>query len=235
MRTLIRSRRSRIVLALKGACHSLGVRCQTQMMTPPWWHSSSFSLTPLFPTACPTPAPGLEVDLLKKLQGASGSPWLLVCFLPKAQLWQPDAAAISSMPWYCVELCIVSARHASDFSLSRAMSSSPRYYSGMNCPNTHFILLCQCWLQFSSVQFSPVVQSCPTLCDPMNRSTPGLPVYHQLLEFTQTHVHQVGDAIQPSHPLSSPSPPAPNPSQHQSLFQWVSSSHDMAKVLEFQL
>ena len=68
-------------------------------------------------------------------------------------------------------------------------------------------------------QFSSVTQSCPTLCDPMNRSTPGLPVHHQLLEFTQTHVHQVGDAIQPSHPLSSPSPPALNPSQHQRLFQ----------------
>ena len=64
-----------------------------------------------------------------------------------------------------------------------------------------------------------VTQSCPTLCDPMNRSTPGLPVHHQLPEFTQTHVHRVSDAIHPSHPLSSPSPPAPNPSQHQSLFQ----------------
>ena len=70
----------------------------------------------------------------------------------------------------------------------------------------------------SSVQFSSVTQSCLTICDPMNRSTPGLPVHHQLPEFTQTHVHQVRDAIQPSHPLSSPSP-APNPSQHQSLFQ----------------
>ena len=79
-----------------------------------------------------------------------------------------------------------------------------------------------------------VVQSCPTLCNPMNRSTPGLPVHHQLPEFTQTHVHLVGDAIQPSHPLSSPSPPAPNPSQHQGLFQWVNSSHEVAKVLEFQ-
>ena len=69
-------------------------------------------------------------------------------------------------------------------------------------------------VQFS---FSSVAQSC--LCDPMNRSTPGLPVHHQLLEFTQTHVHRVSDAIQPSHPLSSPCPPAPNPSQHQSLFQ----------------
>ena len=85
-----------------------------------------------------------------------------------------------------------------------------------------------------SVQFSLVTQSCPTLCDPMNRSTPGLPVHHQLPEFTQIHVHQVSDAIQPSHPLSSPSPPAPNPSQHQSLFQSVNSSHEVAKVLEFQ-
>ena len=81
-----------------------------------------------------------------------------------------------------------------------------------------------CWrkaltLDFLSVQFSSVPQSCPTLCDPKNRSTPGLPVHHQLPEFTQTHVHRVSDAVQPSHPLSSPSPPAPNPSQHQSLFQ----------------
>ena len=68
-------------------------------------------------------------------------------------------------------------------------------------------------------QFSSFSQSCPTFCDPMNHSTPGLPVHHQLLEFAQTHVDRVGDAIQPSHPLSSPSPPAPNPSQHQGLFQ----------------
>ena len=88
---------------------------------------------------------------------------------------------------------------------------------------------------FSSVQFSSVAQSCPTLCDPMNCSTPGLPVHHQLPEFTETHVHRVSDAIQQSHPLSSPSPPAPNPSQHQSLFQWVSSSREVAKVLEFQV
>ena len=86
-----------------------------------------------------------------------------------------------------------------------------------------------------SVQFSSVVQSCPTLCNLMNRSTPGLPVHHHLLEFTQTHVHQVRDAIQPSQPRSSCSPPAPNPSQHQSLFQWVNTSHEVAKVLELQL
>jgi len=86
-----------------------------------------------------------------------------------------------------------------------------------------------------SIQFSSVAQSCPTLCHPMNHSTPGLSVHHQLLEITQTHVLWVGDAIQPSHPLSSPSLPAPNPSQHQDLFQWVNSLHEVAKVLEFQL
>ena len=84
-------------------------------------------------------------------------------------------------------------------------------------------------------QFSSVAQSCSTLCDPINRSTPGLPVHHQLPESTQTHVYWVSDAIQPSHPLSSPFPPAPNPSQHQGLFQWVSYLHQMAKILEFQL
>ena len=84
-------------------------------------------------------------------------------------------------------------------------------------------------------QIRSVAQSCLTLCDPMNRSTPDLPVHHQLPEFTQTHVQRVSDAIQPSHPLSFPSPPAPNLSQHQSLFQWVNSSHEVAKVLEFQL
>ena len=86
-----------------------------------------------------------------------------------------------------------------------------------------------------SIQFSSVAQSCMTICHPMNHSTPGLPVQYQLPEPTQTHVHWVGDAIQPSHPLSSPSPPAPNLSQHQGLLQWVSSSHQVAKVLEFQL
>ena len=105
------------------------------------------------------------------------------------------------------------------------------------------VLLCLCpWVclrgfhiisrnpQFSSGHFSR-----STLCDPMNRSTSGLPVHHQLPEFTQTNVHRVSDAIQQSHPLLSPSPPAPNYSQHQSFFQWVNSSHEVAKVLEFQL
>ena len=84
---------------------------------------------------------------------------------------------------------------------------------------------------FSSVQSLSRVW----LCDPMNCSTPGLPVYHHLPEFTQTHVHRVSDGIQPSHPLLSPSSPAPNLSQHQSLFQWVNSLYEVAKVLEFQL
>ena len=99
--------------------------------------------------------------------------------------------------------------------------------------NSHIIhvchLKCTCreWLCSSvcaaiitiSFQFSSVTQSCPTLCDPMNRSTPGLPVHHQLPEFTQTHVHRVGDAIQPFHPLSSPSPSALNLSKHEGLFK----------------
>ena len=84
-------------------------------------------------------------------------------------------------------------------------------------------------------QFSSVPQSCLTVCKPMNRSMPGLPVHHQLPESIQTHVHWVDDAIQPSHPLWSPSPPALNLSQHQGLFKWVSSSHQVAKVLKFQL
>ena len=86
----------------------------------------------------------------------------------------------------------------------------------------------------AGLSFSSVAQSCLTLCDPVDCSMPGLPVHHQLPEFTQTHVRWVGDAIQPSHPLSSPSPPF-NLAQHQGLFKWVSSSHHVARVLEFQL
>ena len=106
--------------------------------------------------------------------------------------------------------------------------SPPLSQSNWNTPPTHLV-------QFSSVHFSSVAQSCPTLCNPMKHSTLGLPVHHQLPEFTQTLVHRVSDTIQPSHPLSSLSPPAPNLSQHQNLFQWVNSLHEVAKVLEFQL
>ena len=90
------------------------------------------------------------------------------------------------------------------------------------------------WEPHEMYQFSSVAQSCPILWDPMSQSTSGLLVHHQLPEFTQTHVQWVGKAIQPSHPLSFPSPPALNPSQHQGLFQWINSSHEVAKVLEFQ-
>ena len=85
------------------------------------------------------------------------------------------------------------------------------------------------------VQSSSVTQSCLTICNPMNHSTPGLPIHHQLPESTQTHACWIGDAIQPSHPLLSSSPPALNLSQHQGLFKWVSSSHQVAKVLGFQV
>ena len=109
------------------------------------------------------------------------------------------------------------------------------YWALRECQALCSVLCLTQFIYCGSVQFSSVAQSCPTLCDPMNHSTPGLLVHHQLLEFTHTHVHRLNDAIQPSHPLSSPSPPAPNPSQHQSLFQWVNSLHEVAKVLEFQL
>ena len=106
------------------------------------------------------------------------------------------------------------------------------YYFGQNSFRRNGVaLIVNKRVRNAFIQFSSVAQSCPTLCNPMNCSTPGLPVHHQLPEFTQTHIHQVGDTIQPSHPLSSPFPPAPNPSQHQSLFQWVNSSHEVAKVL----
>ena len=107
-------------------------------------------------------------------------------------------------------------------------------------PNLSCVYLSFVWSFFSNLLLvfliNSVAQSCPTLCDPMNRSRPGLPVHHQLPVSTQTHVHQVDDAIQPSHhSLLFPSPPALNLSQHRGLYQWVNSSHQVAKVLEFQL
>ena len=119
-------------------------------------------------------------------------------------------------------------------------SSITRYIQGSNPHNIPWTCLppfnfSDNFLSIRSDQIRSVAQSCPTLCDPMNHSTPGLPVHHKLPELTQTHVHRVSDAIQPSHPLSSPSPPAPSPSQHQSLFQWVNSWHEVGKVLDFQL
>ena len=121
--------------------------------------------------------------------------------------------------------------------VASGLSQGPRTLTN----NEHLLTIC--WLNryihemecLHSICCCSVAQSCPTICDPMGCSKPGFPVHHHLPELTQTHVHQVGDAIQPSHPLSSPSPPAPNPSQHQGLFQWVSSSNQVAKLFEFQL
>ena len=111
--------------------------------------------------------------------------------------------------------------------------TDPQAEASIPCPLDVKTWLIGKGLNVGKVQFSSVAQSCPTLCDPMDCSMPGLPVHHQLSEFTQTQVHWVGDAIQPSHSLSSPSAPTFNLSQHQGLFQGVSSSHQVAKVLEF--
>ena len=101
--------------------------------------------------------------------------------------------------------------------------------------NTFVLCMCVLCLCVYELQFSSVTQSCLTLCDSLEWSMPGFPVHHQLLQFGKTHVHQVGDAIQPAHPLSSPSPPAFNLSQYQCLFQWTHSLHLVAKILEFQV
>ena len=133
------------------------------------------------------------------------------------------------------------------FFLLYSFSPVSKSYSGHNIALNHPVLGSrELWcfsesfpflmtLTILRIQFSSVAQSCPTLCNPMNHSTPGLPIHHQLLEPTQTHVHWVRDAIQPSEALSSPSPSALNLSKHQGLFKWVSSSHQVAKVLEFQI
>ena len=124
----------------------------------------------------------------------------------------------------CVQIC-------NPMDCSPPGSSCPRDFPSKKMLEWVAISFFTTWI-FSSVEFS---QSCLTLCDPMDHSMPGFPVHHQLPEFTQTHVHWVSDAIQPSHSLSFPFPPAFSLSQHQGLFKWVSSSHQVAKVLEFQL
>ena len=145
---------------------------------------------------------------------------------------------------YCKPNCVINCSDCFSFSHSFRNLAPNSFDAPLSfCFVRYFLTLWYYYLLWTylaflpqpSFKFSSVAQSCLTLCDPMNCSTPGLPVHQQLLEFIQTHVHWVSDAIQPSHPLPSPSPPAPNPSQHQSLFQWVNSSHEVAKVLEFQL
>ena len=158
----------------------------------------------------------MNVKLLQSIQS-----WMLSCFQLFATWWTVAHQTPLSMGF-----------------------SRQEYWSGLPCPppwnlpnpgiEPTSLMSPALAERFLNTQFSSVAQSCPTLCNPMNCSTPGLPVHHQLLQFTQTHIHQVSDAIQSSHPLLSSSPPAPNPSQHQSLFQ-VNSSHEVAKVLEFQL
>ena len=153
---------------------------------------------------------------------------------PWPTLWLLVISSHESLKVLCVCVCVclmlptrlqVAYRLGPDsflLKLPEAPEASPKAGTGTQFRH---LLLIQAGSQRPSqvswglVQFSSVTQLCPTLCDPMNHSTPGLPVHCQLPEFTQTHVHRVGDAIQPSHPLSSPSPPAPHPSQHQSLFQ----------------
>ena len=135
-----------------------------------------------------------------------------------------------------ISLCITESRSIHVLQMTRSCSLSwlsniPLYV----CGTSFFSIYLICALMFLPwLQFSLVAQSCPTVCDPMEHSTPGLPVQQQPSELAQTHVRGVSDAIQPSHPLPSPSPPAFNLSQHQGLFQWVS-SHQVAKVLELQL
>ena len=144
--------------------------------------------------------------------------------LETGKIWIPHSQPKSALSWQCSQIVSqVQPQMAPPQRLHRP-SNGEIFFSSEWVSSPGY------WNNWSKLdlQFSSVAQSCPTLCDPMNRSMPGLPVHHQLLEFTQTHVLQVCDAIQPSHPLSSPSPPAFNLFQHQVLFQWVSSLHQAA-------
>ena len=156
------------------------------------------------------------------------------CLCP--EMWLPEAICVAATHFLkpCLP-CVFLFPHCC-LQTWKASESCKHFFLNLR-PMDWMLTIFPSYLTYmqSSVQFSSVTQSCLTLCDPMNRSTPGLPVHHQLPEFTQTHIHWVSEAIQPSHPLLSLPPPALNPSQHQSLFQWVNSSHEVAKVLEFQL
>ena len=147
----------------------------------------------------------------------------------QAEIWQNQGRRVGNTILWCSN-CQKRWKQTQKDHLPHAELEKRKYWAKLN----HYVCLLPSkavsWTRFSH----SVTQSCLTLCNPMDRSTPGLPVHHQLPEFTQT-LHWVGDAIQPSHPLSSPSPPAFNLSQYQGLFQWVSSLHQVAKILEFQL
>ena len=188
-------------------------------MNQPWVYMCSPSWTPLQP---PPPHP--------ISQGHPSAPALSTLSHESNVDWRP----ISHMVIYMFQCYSLKSSHPRLLSQSSKVCS---LYLCLFCCLIYRVIFTIFLnsIYMYSVQFSSVAQSCLTLCDPMNCTTPGLPVHHQLPGFTQTHVHRVSDAIQPSHPLSSPSPPAPNPSQHQCLFQWVNSSHEVAKVLEFQL
>ena len=173
----------------------------------------------------------------------------------RGHLW-PLSFSPNMTCWFSSEICpkhtFFSNHHLSLAPLSVVIPSitcrklqnlhlHPRYCSWIpGHPSSHlpnnFTWIChESQRPLNGSKFSSVAQLCPTLCDPKDCSTPGFPIYHQLPELAQTHVHWVSDAIQPSHPLASPSPPVFNLFQHQGLFQWVSSSHQVAKVLELQL
>ena len=150
----------------------------------------------------------------------------LACPFPTTHFW---CALIMCALWFCNNHFLNIFLHPLYWTVSSLKAGArPHLYPSKDLPKLVSGTYCV------NLQFSSVTQSCLTLCNPMDCSTPGL-VHHQLLEFTQIDVHWVGDAIQPSHPLSSPSPLTFNLSQLQDLFQWVSSSHQVAKVLEFQL
>ena len=139
--------------------------------------------------------------------------------------WAPALESLIQSVWVCDLTTCISYKCPVDAAGLGTPLGEP-LHSSQSSPLAHH------WVE---VQFSSVAQSCLTLSNPMDCGTPGFPVHHQLPELTQTHVHRVGDATQPSHPLSSPSPPPLNLSHHQGLFQWVSSSQQVAKGLEFQL
>ena len=177
------------------------------------------------------PSPG---DLPNHPEIKPGSPTLQADSLPSEPPEKPlFPCSNQNETWMCFSFphLISSPSHCQSSWYKLQFISKPQQVFLYSCIfHIKFLSLVPSWYYCCSVS-----QSCLTLCNPMDCSTPDFPVHHHLLELAQTHVHRVGDAIQPSHPLLSPSPPAFNLSQHQGLFKWVSSSHQVSKVLGFQL